>query len=68
MMTEQSNLHTLTHQAITDLQRACSVSPGAQLERLILSAIVTVNKVHDQLCSSGCGSADIDPEEYCAAI
>lgn len=67
-MTEHTDLHTLTHLAITDLQRACTVSPDSQLKGLILSAIVTVNKVHDQLLSSGCGSADIDPEEYCAAI
>lgn len=67
-MAENSNLHNLTHLVINDLQRAFTVSTGAQLEGLILSAMVTVKKVHDQLLSSECGTADIDPEEYCAAI
>lgn len=67
-MTENSNLHTLTHLVINDLQKAYTVSPGVQLEGLILSAMMTVKKVHDQLLSSGCGTADIDPEEYCSAI
>lgn len=67
-MAENSNLHTLTHLVINDLQKAFSGSPGAQIEGLILSAMVTLKKVHDQLLSYECGSADIDPEEYCAAI
>lgn len=46
-MAENSNLHALTHLVINDLQRAFTVSTGAQLEGLILSAMVTVNKVHD---------------------
>lgn len=67
-MAENSNLHTLTHLIISDLQKACTGSPAAQIEGLILSAMVTVKEVHDQLLSSECGTADIDPEEYCTAI
>lgn len=67
-MTQDSNMHALTHMVINDLQRAFKVSPGTQIEELILSAMVTVKKVHDQLLPSDCTSADIDPEEYCAAI
>lgn len=67
-MKEDSNLHTLAHLVINDLQKAFTASPGAQIEELILSAMVTVKKVHDQLLPAECTTADIDPEEYCAAI
>ena len=67
-MHQDSNLHILTHVVINDLQKAFISSPGTQIEGLILSAMITAKKVHDQLLQSDCTSADIDPEEYCAAI
>jgi hypothetical protein len=50
------------------LKKAYVTSLDSPTELHILSALVTAKKVHDQLLPPGCGNADIDPEEYCAAI
>lgn len=62
------NLHILTHVVINDLQKAFITCPDIPTERLILSAMVTAKKVHDQLLQIDSSSSDIDPEEFCCAL
>ncbi|MBT0666158.1 hypothetical protein KI809_17745 [Geobacter pelophilus] len=67
-MQNHSNMHTLTHTIINDLQQAFSACSDHPTEGLILSAIVTVKQVHDLLPQPESAMADLDPEEYCCAI
>jgi hypothetical protein len=67
-MRNHPNLHTLTHSIVNDLQQAFIVCPDRSTEGHILSAIVTVKKVHDLLPSPESAISDIDPEEYCCAV
>jgi hypothetical protein len=67
-MNQDSSLHTLTHVVITDLQKAFIVCPDRPTEGLILSAILTVKKVHDLLPQPDSCLSDLDPEEYCCAV
>jgi hypothetical protein len=67
-MFQDANLHTLTHVVINDLQKAFKTCHDQPTEGLILSAMVTVKKVHDQLLNIDSTTTDFDPEEYCAAI
>jgi hypothetical protein len=64
-----TSLHTMTHVVINDLQKAFIVCPDRPTEGLILSAIVTIKKVHDILGAVDTVKADdLDPEEYCCAV
>ncbi len=67
-MQNHTNLHTLTHVVINDLQQAFVACPDRPTEGLILSAIVSVKKVHDLLPEPESAISDIDPEEYCCAV
>lgn len=68
LMHQDSDLHALTHVVISDLKKAYVTCLDSPAEVLILSAMVTINKVHDHLLKTDCGSSDIDPEDYCSAI
>jgi hypothetical protein len=67
-MSQDANLHSLTHVVINDLLKAFKACHDRSTEGLILSAMVTAKKVHDQLIVSESNTSDFDPEEYCAAI
>jgi hypothetical protein len=67
-MQNNPTLHILTHAIVNDLQQAFVACPDRSTEGLILSAIVTVKKVHDLLPSPESAISDIDPEEYCCAV
>ena len=67
-MHDEATIHTLTHAAINDLQNAFMACSHRPTEGLILSAIVTVKKVHDLLALPCQAEADLDPEEYCCAV
>lgn len=67
-MSHDSSLHPLTHVVINDLQKAIITCHDRPTEGLILSAIMTVKKVHDQLLNIDSTTSDLDPEEYCSAI
>jgi hypothetical protein len=67
-MDNYSSLHTMTHVVINDLQKAFLACHDRPTEGHILSAIVTVKQVHDFITHPESAMADVDPEEYCAAV
>lgn len=67
-MSSAEKLHTLTHEALKDLQLAFQQGDRLQMEGYILSAMVTVKRLHDQLPEVDNATADIDPEGYCCAV
>ena len=62
------NLHTVTHSAMNDLQRAFIKCGEKSIECHILSAIVSLKVLHDKITTKELSCPDIDPEEYCCAI
>jgi len=67
-MNNTEQLHTLTHVALDDLHQAFQQGERLKMEGLILSAMVTVKRLHDQLPGVCNATADLDPEEYCCAV
>ena len=67
-MHRNQNLHTLSHVVINDLKKAYITSLDSPTEVHILSALVTAQKVHDQLLNIDLTTMDLDPEEYCSAV
>ena len=67
-MNKVTNLHTLTHSAMVELQRAYLECAQKPVEGHILSAIVSVTMVHEILIAPALSCPDIDPEEYCCAV
>ena len=67
-MNSAENLHSLTHEVLNDLQQAFQQGDRIRMEGLILSAMVTVKRLHDQLPEVENATADSDPEGYCCAV
>lgn len=67
-MNSAEQLHSLTHEALKDLQQAFQQGDRIRMEGFILSAMVTVKRLHDQLPEIDNASADNDPEGYCCAV
>jgi len=67
-MNNETDLHTLTHLAMEDLQHAFLECAQKPVEGRILSAIVSVRMVHDILAAPEVSCSDIDPEELCCAV
>ena len=67
-MQDMNSMHNLTHAAMEQLQSAFLECRHARAEGMILSALVTVKKVHDALLDVTEPPADLDPEELCCAV
>ncbi|TWJ16852.1 hypothetical protein [Geobacter argillaceus] len=67
-MNTPDNLHILTHAVLNDLHQAFQQGERLKMEGLILSAMVTVKRLHDQLPGVCIATADLDSEEYCCAV
>lgn len=61
-------LHQLTHMAINDLKNAFQECRCVNSGGLILSVMVSIKAIHDQLSNHDMLNPDIDPEEYCCAV
>lgn len=67
-MNTATSLHTHAHNAIETLQHAFQVCPHRPTDGLILSALVALKQMHDELKRLDNTAADNEPEEYCCAV
>jgi len=65
---DRTKIHILTHSLLDELQHAFQECGEESIEARILSAIVSVRMVHDDVTPLGCSCSGIDPEEYCCAV
>lgn len=63
-----TTLHSQTHNAIETLQHAFQSCPHRPTDGLILSALVALRQMHDELKCLDSTTPDMDPEEYCYAV
>ena len=67
-MNTVTTLHSHAHNAIETLQHAFQSCPHRPTDGLILSALVALRQMHDELKNLDSTASDIDPEEYCCAV
>lgn len=61
-------LHRHTHNAIETLQNALQSCPHRQTDQLILSALLALRQMHDDVKSLESINTEMDPEDYCCAV
>jgi len=67
-MNAVTTLHSHAHSAIETLQHAFQSCPHRPTDGLILSALVALQQMHDELKCLDNTAPDMDPEEYCSAV
>ncbi|RNC70416.1 MAG: hypothetical protein ED859_06315 [Desulfuromonadales bacterium] len=67
-MNTVTTLHSRAHNAIETLQNAFQTCPHRQTDGLILSALVALRQMHDELKSLDSTASDNDPEDYCCGV
>lgn len=67
-MNNVTSLHSHAHTAIENLQNAFQSCPHRQTDGMILSALVALRQLHDELKSLDSTAPDMDPEDYCCAV
>ena len=68
MLEQQNKLPQLTRATIETLQNAYESCADSPTGGLILSAMVMIKQVHEELATGHHTMPESDPAEYCAAI